>query len=67
MSFYAQLLVQDELFTLRQFSWAISQQADMLGRPSARMQGGTLELELELELDAQPSDAQLGHRRYQAL
>lgn len=51
MSFHAQLLIQNEIFTLRQFSWAIDQQADALGRPSARTQGGTL----ELVLDAQPS------------
>ena len=52
MSFHAQLVIENESFTLRQFSWAISQQADTLGRPAARVQGGTL----ELELDAQPSE-----------
>ena len=52
MSFHAQLVVQNEIFTIQQFSWAISQQADALGRPAARVQGGTLVLELE----AQPSE-----------
>lgn len=51
MSFKAQLVVQDEIFTLRHFSWALSQQTDVLGRPDARVQGGTV----EIELDAQPS------------
>ena len=52
MSFRAELVIQDEIFVVRQFSWAISQQTDQLGRPDARVHGGTL----ELTLDAPPSD-----------
>ena len=52
MSFHAQLSVQDEVFTVRQLSWTISQATDVLGRPDARVRGGTV----EMELDAQPSE-----------
>lgn len=52
MSFHAQLTVQDEVFTLLHLSWTIGQHTDELGRPSAYVHGGTL----EIELDAQPSE-----------
>ena len=52
MSFKAVLLVQGESFAVRNFHWAVSQHTDALGRPEARVQGGTL----EIELDAPPSE-----------
>ena len=51
MSFNAQFIVQDETFRVRQLSWGVSQQTDVLGQPDARVQGGGI----EIELDAQPS------------
>ena len=59
MSFKAELVVEDQTFTVRQFSWAVSQQTDQLGRPDARVHGGTL----ELTLDAPPSDLLQGWAR----
>lgn len=52
MSFNAQLIVQDEVFSVRQFTWTVSQQPDVLGRPDARVQGGTVEIELDAQPDA---------------
>jgi len=46
MAFKAQLLLEDESFTVWAFTWAISQPTDALGRPSTRAQGGTMQLEL---------------------
>lgn len=52
MSFRAQLVVQGEPFAVRHFSWAITQRTDVLGRPAAHVEGGTL----EIALDSQPSE-----------
>ncbi len=52
MSFKAELVVQGQTFAVRHFQWAIRQHTDELGRPDARVHGGTL----ELELAAQPSE-----------
>lgn len=52
MSFSASLLIEGETFTVRHFQWAISQQTDELGRPAARVQGGTI----AITLDSQPSE-----------
>ncbi len=52
MSFEAELIVQDEVFTVRRFNWAISQNTDALNRPDALVQGG----QLHVELDSQPND-----------
>ena len=52
MSFYAQLLVQEEVFTVSQVSWSLDQATDVLGRPDAQVRGGTV----EIELAAQPSE-----------
>ena len=52
MSFAAELLVQGESFSVRRFSWGVSQNTDALNRPDALVQGG----QLHIELDSQPSD-----------
>ena len=52
MSFKAELVVQGETFDILEFSWVVKQQLDRLGRPDARVQGGTL----EITLAAQPND-----------
>jgi len=53
MSFSAYLLVQNETFTVRSFHWAIKQHTDELGRPTARVEGGIL----DITLDSQPNEA----------
>lgn len=52
MSFKAQLLVQNETYTVNRFHWDISQNTDVIGRPDARVQGG----QLHVELDSRPDD-----------
>lgn len=52
MSFKAELVIQGHTFAVQQFHWVIGQRTDELGRPDARVHGGTL----EIELAAQPSE-----------
>ena len=52
MSFKAVLVVEEESFSVLRFEWAFSQQTDELGRPTSRVEGGIL----RLELDAPPSE-----------
>jgi|GEM_PF-1917832 len=52
MAFKAQLLLENESFTVWAFTWAISQPTDALGRPSTRAQGGTMQLELDSQSNA---------------
>jgi hypothetical protein len=52
MSFSAYLLVESETFTVRSFHWAIKQHTDELGRPAARVEGGTI----DITLDSQPNE-----------
>jgi hypothetical protein len=52
MSFSAYLVVENETFAVRSFHWAIKQQTDELGRPAARVEGGTI----DITLDSQPNE-----------
>ena len=52
MSFSANLVIENETFAVRSFHWAIKQQTDDLGRPAARVEGGTI----DITLDSQPNE-----------
>lgn len=52
MSFSAYLIVESETFTVRDFHWVIKQQTDELGRPGARVEGGTI----DITLDSRPNE-----------
>lgn len=52
MSFSAYLVVENQTFAVRNFHWAIKQRTDELGRPAARVEGGTL----EITIDSQPNE-----------
>ena len=52
MSFNVQLIVQDEIFRVRQFNWSFSQETDELGRADSNVQGGSIEIEIEAQPNA---------------
>jgi len=52
MSFSAKFIVSGKSYDVRRFSWGVQQQADLVGRPDARVHGG----QLLVELDSQPDE-----------